>query len=187
MSSTVTRPYRSAVDRAPAGVVAGMNRASLPDAEQGGVLFLTGMRINRLRRVRHWLPVLRAMTTMLTSQAKDPDSGVLWSRTWTSGRILMVMQHWRTAEELGAFASDADHPHAAAMRDFNKRLAGTGDVGVWHETYAVSSEATEALYGNMPTFGLAEAYGRVDLAGVTGAVTRRVHGSAGDRSLGRDV
>ncbi|QWC84108.1 DUF4188 domain-containing protein [Nocardioidaceae bacterium] len=187
MSSTVTRRYRPAVDRVPAGVVAGMNRACLPAAEQDGVLFMTGMRIHRLRRVRHWAPVLRAMTRMLTSQAKDPDSGVLDTRTWVSGRVLMVMQHWRSAEELGAFASDPDHPHAAAMRDFNRRVAGSGDVGIWHETYAVSGEATEALYGNMPTFGLAKAYGSVDLGAAAGAVTARVHGSAGDRTLGQDA
>lgn len=39
---------------------------------------------------------------------------------------------------------------------FNKAVNDSGDVGIWHETYQVQAGRFEAVYGNMPTFGLAE-------------------------------
>ena len=41
------------------------------------VVFLIGMRINKLHRPDLWLPTLRAMPTMLAELSKDPDSGLL--------------------------------------------------------------------------------------------------------------
>ena len=181
--STVPAAYRAAVEAAPSSITPGLVRADLPP---DGAAFLTGMTINRPWRVRSWLPVARAMTRMLASIAQDPDSAVLNSRTWMSGRTLMVMQHWRSHEELGRFASDPDHPHAAAMRDFNRRLAGTGDVGVWHETYTVTPELVESLYGNMPPLSLTAAYGAVPLRQARdGGATGRVRGGSGGHDLGQ--
>ena len=47
----------------------------------------------------------------------------------------------------------------AALREFNKRAAAGGDVGIFHETYVVPRDGIESLYGNMPAFGLAAAHG----------------------------
>ena len=32
-----------------------------------------------------------------------------------------------------------------------------GDIGIWHETFRVRAGEYEAIYGNMPRFGLAAA------------------------------
>ena len=39
--------------------------------------------------------------------------------------------------------------------------AARGAVGIWHETYLVEAGRYEAVYGNMPRFGLAKAAGHV--------------------------
>jgi hypothetical protein len=44
-----------------------------------------------------------------------------------------------------------------AWRDFNRRIASNGDVGIWHETFLVKDGAHESLYNNMPRWGLAHA------------------------------
>ena len=122
---------------------------------------------------------------MLFRSSRQPDSPLLGFRSWVSGRNLMTLQYWRSAEDLGRFARDQDHPHARAWAEFNRRVAASADVGIWHETYTVAPEGVESLYGNMPTFGLAAALGAAPAVGRrrTGAVAR-VHGAAGDHDLG---
>lgn len=184
-SSTAGPPaYRGAAEAAPAGVHGGALSADLGDDEV--VLFVIGMRVNRLRRVRSWSYVARQMPAMLRELAALPDSPLLAFRTWWSGRDVMVTQVWRSAEELGRFARDQDHPHATAWREFNQRIAASADVGIWHETYVVRADQVESLYGNMPPIGLGAAYGLVP-AGTRRATTavRRVHGAAGDHALGQ--
>jgi hypothetical protein len=44
-----------------------------------------------------------------------------------------------------------------AWRDFNRRVASNGDVGIWHETFLIKDGAYECLYNNMPRWGLANA------------------------------
>lgn len=183
--------YRAAVDRAPAGVLPGIAAADLGSGGPGEpgpeevVVFLIGMRVNRWRAVREWGWVFRQMPAMLASLARQPDSPLLGVQTWWSGRNVMTLQYWRSAEELGRFARDPDHPHAAAWAEFTRRLAGGAAVGIWHETYVVPVEQVETLYGNMPAFGLARAVGH----GPAGsrrrtAAVARVHGAAGDHDLG---
>ncbi len=183
-STTPAPPaYRGAAEAAPDGVRGGVYSADLGEDEV--VLFLIGMRVNRLRRVRSWTYVARQMPTMLRDLAAMPDSPLLGFRSWWSGRDVLVTQVWRSAEELGRFSSDPDHPHAAAWRTFNRRVAGSGDVGIWHETYVVRADQVESIYGNMPPIGLGAALGLAP-AGTRRATTavRRVHGAAGDRALG---
>ena len=67
-----------------------------------------------------------------------------------------MVQYWRSVEHLERFARDSSLPHHAAWRRFNQRVS-TFDVGIWHETYLVSAGNHEAVYVNMPRFGLAAA------------------------------
>jgi len=157
-TSTSSPAYRGADDAAPAGVRGGAYAADVGEDEV--VLFVIGMRVNRLRRVGSWTYVARQMPAMLRELAALPDSPLLWFRSWWSGRDVMVTQIWRSAEELGHFARDQDHPHAAACREFNRRIAASGDVGIWHETYVVPADQVESLYGNMPPTGLGAARGQ---------------------------
>ena len=54
-------------------VVKGRQTASLDDEV---VVFLIGMRINRLRSPRSWLPAFRAMPRMLAELSRDPELGL---------------------------------------------------------------------------------------------------------------
>jgi hypothetical protein len=68
-----------------------------------------------------------------------------------------VIQYWRSFELLHAYASDGSLAHLPAWRDFNRKIASNGDVGIWHETYLVKDGAHESVYNNMPLWGLAAA------------------------------
>jgi hypothetical protein len=149
------RPYVPALDRAPASVVPGQY-AGRPSGDEI-VLFVIGMRLNRIRRVWSWWPTFTAMPRMLKELEARPDSGFLGSRTYWSGRVVVTMQYWRSVEDLGRYANDPALTHAPMWKAFNGRVAGSGDVGIFHETYAVPADAIESLYGNMPVFGLAAA------------------------------
>ncbi len=178
--------YRGAGQRAPTGVLGGICAADIEAAPDGEVVvFLIGMRINRLAKVRHWTWVARQMPMMVRSLLHQADSPLLGVRTWVSGRHVMSMQYWRSAEDLGRFARDQDHPHARAWAEFNRRVAANADVGIWHETYTLAADDVETLYGNMPPHGLGAALGQVPAgARRRTAAVDRVHGAAGDMELG---
>ncbi|HXV93788.1 MAG TPA: DUF4188 domain-containing protein [Pseudonocardia sp.] len=151
----VPKPYVGATRRAPEGVVGGQFSA-VPEGEV--VVFLIGMRFNRWRRIRSWWPVFVSMPRMLRELAERPGSGLLAPpRTYWSGRDVLLVQYWRSVEDLGAYAKDANLAHVPAWSAFNRTGAATADVGIWHETYTVRPEQVESLYGNMPIAGLAAA------------------------------
>jgi hypothetical protein len=179
MSGTKVGAYADAERKAPAAVVAGQ-RIAEPDAEEV-VVFLIGMRVNRWRRLRSWLPVFVAMPKMLRELQSDPESGLLAARTYWSGRVFLVVQYWRDAETLGRYARDVQRLHAPAWSRWNKsRVPGSGDVGIFHETYVVPCEAVENRYANMPRIGLGAAYPTVDrrVRKRSTHADRRVQGSA---------
>jgi hypothetical protein len=117
------------------------------------VVFLIGMRINRWWKLHRWLPITRAMPKMLAELAAHPELGMLGGEMWF-GRTTILMQYWRSLDHLLAYAARRDAQHLPAWRDFNRRLADGGDVGVWHETYVVGPGRYENIYVNMPPFGL---------------------------------
>ena len=164
----VPRAYASAGGRTPKGVRDGQYVAD-PQVDDV-VVFIIGMRINRLRRVRTWWPVFVSMPRMLRELAAS-DRGLLGAHSLLGGRTLVTIQYWRSAEELGAFARDASLSHAPAWRAFNRDTAATGDVGIFHETYVVPADRVESLYGNMTAFGLGAAFGSVERGRRTGRTT----------------
>ena len=120
------------------------------------VVFLIGMRINRLWKVHTWWPVAAAMPRMLRELAKDPDSGLLGVESWF-GNPTIALQYWRSFEHLERYAKDSARLHRPAWAAFNRAVASNGDVGIWHETYRVRPGDYECIYNNMPPFGLARA------------------------------
>ncbi|MGW9046585.1 DUF4188 domain-containing protein [Streptomyces lydicus] len=144
-----------------------MGMAPIPDrrvtaaAEGDVVVFLIGMRINRWRAVRHWLPTLIAMPRMLKELSRDGGSGLLGLRGLAGGlRVYGVVQYWESREKLLAYASDQGGQHRPAWAAFNRRVrASKGGVGIWHETYIVPAGSYESVYIDMPPAGLAAAWG----------------------------
>ncbi len=140
-----------------------------PEQEQITV-FLIGMRANRWWKLPRVLRVVGAMPKMLAHLARDPSAGMLGYEQWF-GRTTALVSYWRSPEHLQAFAADRDAPHLAPWREFTRSVAGSGDVGVWHETYEVAVRDSEAIYADMPVFGLARATHHVPVG--AGAMTAR--------------
>jgi Domain of unknown function (DUF4188) len=120
------------------------------------VVFLIGMRINKLLKVHKWMPVASAMPRMITELYKRPELGFIHAEMWFSRTTIMV-QYWRSMEQLLAYAKMKDAQHLPAWQAFNKAVGTDGSVGIWHETYAASSGTYENVYVNMPAFGLGKA------------------------------
>jgi hypothetical protein len=120
------------------------------------VVFLIGMRINKPWLVHKWWPVAAAMPRMLAELRQQPERGLLHAELWF-GRTVIGVQYWRSMEQLLAYAKDNQSRHLPAWAAFNKAVGTDGSVGIWHESYAVSSGAHESIYLNMPAFGLARA------------------------------
>ncbi len=150
------------------------------DAESTAV-FLIGMRFNSPLRVRSWLPVVTAMPRMLKTLMSEPDYGLLGFQNWF-GRTTILLSYWRSAADVQRFASDPDAPHAAAWREYTKKIGSSGRVGVWHELYTVHRGEYEAVYANMHRFGLAAALDHVPVG--SGTRTSKQRMSAGARSSG---
>jgi hypothetical protein len=148
-------------------------------AADGGVtVFLIGMRANRWWKAGTVLRVASAMPRMLRHLQSHPEAGMLGWHQWL-GRTTVLVSYWRSPEHLQRFAADRDAPHLAPWRDFMRAVAGTGDVGVWHETYQVPPGGIEAVYSGMPAFGLARATRHVPVtAGLTTARQRLRAGGA---------
>jgi hypothetical protein len=120
-------------------------------------MLLIGLRVNRWYAVRHWVPVLMAMPRMLRELAADPDSGLLGYRLLLGPSLgqVMVIQYWRRAGDIRAFAHDPERGHRPAETAFWKRyFAGKGAVGIWHEMLSVRAGGYQCLYGDMPPIGL---------------------------------
>ncbi|MGO9432894.1 MAG: DUF4188 domain-containing protein [Terracidiphilus sp.] len=128
------------------------------------VVFLIGMRVNRVLDLR-WLRVARAMPPMLAELKRTPDLGLLHFELFFYWRGVGVLQYWRSFEHLHAYAHARNANHLPAWAEFNRRVGADGSVGIWHETYVVDQEQFEAIYANMPRFGLAGAMNHVSVAG----------------------
>jgi hypothetical protein len=119
------------------------------------VLFLIGMRINRLRTLPRWLWFMKTMPTMLKELESRPDSGLLWYRNYISLPNLIVQQYWESFDKLLSYSNDRNSAHFPAWGRYMRELMNDGSVGIWHETYLIEPGKFECVYGNMPVYGLA--------------------------------
>lgn len=128
------------------------------------VVFLIGMRVNKLWAVRRWMRVAMAMRPMLKELYSKPDLGFLSGEPMFSWMGITMVQYWRSAAELQAYANARDSAHFPAWTEFYRRVGRDGSVGIWHETYIVNPGAVESIYVNMPPWGLTRAFGRATVA-----------------------
>ena len=127
------------------------------DSDGPLVVFLIGMRINKPLALYKWLPVAGAMGPMLRSLYQNPEHGFLGGQTILYAGGIGQLQYWRSAEDLERFARSPSETHRKAWQRFNQAVGKDGSVGIWHETYKVEAGGYEAIYANMPRFGLAAA------------------------------
>ena len=148
-------------------------RFTVGSPPEATAVFLIGLRINTFRGLVKARPILTAMPKMIRFLAKHPESGMLGSADWF-GRTTILVSYWRSAADVQRFASDASAPHAAAWRDFNQRIGSGPDIGIWHELYTIRPGDFEAIYVNMPKFGLAGASGHIPVGDGTRTSKQRM-------------
>lgn len=140
------------------------------------VVFLIGIRINRPLAIRRWLPPLAAMQSMLRELAVHADKGLLGSKAYVAWPTFLIVQYWRSFEDLERFARNPNDLHLPAWKRFNQQVGKSEVVGVFHETYRVAPGDYEAVYVNMPRFGLADAADHVPATGHFATARRRMDG-----------
>lgn len=161
-----------------------VERSRVTAAHEGPVaVFVIGMRINRGFRVTRWWPAFRAMLNMLRELRADPGSGYLGGEAMFRGwRIPVLIQYWRSFDDLHAYAHAADQRHRPAWSAFNKAGGRDGTVGIFHETYIVEPGRYESVYANMTPFGLGAAGGTRPATGSRTAARGRL--VSGERTTG---
>ncbi|NVB40849.1 DUF4188 domain-containing protein [Pseudenhygromyxa sp. WMMC2535] len=120
--------------------------------DQGFVVFLIGTRVNKWWMLPALWGVVMSMGRMLRELSKDPDSGLLSFESY-AGRTTLMVQYWRSQDDLLRYARDKQRSHAPAWRRWIREW-GEGAMGIWHETYIVEPGSYECVYHHMPAFGL---------------------------------
>ncbi|WP_404450658.1 DUF4188 domain-containing protein [Virgibacillus necropolis] len=141
--------------------------------DQDMVVFLIGMRINKRRAIRKWLPVFTAMPGMIKElyQNKE-DLGFLSMESFFGLRTTVMISYWRSTEDLLAYSKG--QKHLTAWKNFNNKVGNNGAVGIYHETYVVQKGNYEAIYGNMPLYGLAKASKHIPITAETISAKKRM-------------
>lgn len=137
------------------------------------VVFQIGMRINKPWAVHKWLPVFKAMPPMIRELYANPELGFLHANYYATLRGPVILQYWRSFEHLERYARHGA-VHLQAWREFNRKVAASGAVGIFHETFIVQQGQYECLYHNVPVFGLAKAGRHVPATGRRETAARRL-------------
>lgn len=137
------------------------------------VVFIIGMRINKRLAIHKWLPVFLAMPRMIKELYTQKDSlGFISMESYFGMRTTAMIQYWNSTEELHAYARK--DKHLTAWRNFNKKVANNDAVGVYHETYQLKKGEYEAIYRNMPQYGLGKALEHMPITPKTNSSRKRL-------------
>jgi hypothetical protein len=137
------------------------------------VVFLIGMRVNKLWKIHKWLPVALAMPRMLKELYRNPHMGLISHEQWF-GKTTIMIQYWKSFEHLENYAKNKDSSHLPAWAEFNKKIGSNGDVGIWHETYLAKKGSYECIYNNMPQFGLGKVGKHLPASGKLNSASSRI-------------
>lgn len=139
------------------------------------VVFVIGMTVNRWWAIHKWLPVFLSMGPMISELYRNKELGFLDMQMGFGPRGPVLIQYWRSYEDLEHYARGGEK-HLKAWRAFNRRVAGSGHVGVFHETYLVEEGNYESVYVNTPKHGLGRVSGVVPATGHRETARRRLGG-----------
>lgn len=141
--------------------------------DEGFVVFVMGVRVNRLRDVRGWAPALASLRQMLRELKSRKEVGFLGGRVCFGWREILLVQYWRSFEELERFARSPEEAHMPGWKRFNRRVRQRRCVGLWHEAYLVEPGCYEAVYADTPVTGLAGATEHIPAVGGRETARRR--------------
>lgn len=125
------------------------------ELDGGFVVYINGMRLNRLRAVREWFLAGRKLAAMLDRLEADPDSGLLGYQPAFMGlRTGAAIQYWHSLEDLLRFARDPDDLHVPAWKWYEEEVDRGGGVGFWAELYVIEEGNYETFFRNVHPIGL---------------------------------
>lgn len=90
------------------------------------VVFIIGMRVNRLWAIHKWLPVFTSMGPMIKELYMNPDTGFLGTEYFMSWRGVTLLQYWRSYDELEKYARGG--LHLEAWKRFNQSVEAWGYI-----------------------------------------------------------
>ncbi len=140
--------------------------------DQDIVVFLIGMRINKRLAIQKWLPVFMAMPGMIRELYQNKNLGFISLESFFGLRTTVMIQYWRSTEELMAYAKGNNH--LKAWKEFNQKIGNNDAVGIYHETYVVRKGEYESVYGNMPLYGLAKAMKHIPITSKINSAAKRL-------------
>lgn len=140
---------------------------------EGITVFIIGMRINDLWRVKQWLPVLTAFPKMIKELEENKNLGYMSSELFFTGKTILSVQYWASSEALFNYAKGPKH--LLAWRTFNKRIRKAKGVALYHETHIVPPKQSEAIYINMPEFGMGKALGTEEVTREINTASQRLN------------
>lgn len=121
------------------------------------VIYINGMRLNKLRAVHKYLFAGLKAAKMFEELEKDPDSGFLgYLPAYMGPRSGAAIQYWRSLEDIRRFARDPDDLHVPAWQWYNEEVGNNGGLGFWAELYVIEDGDYETFYRNMRPIGLGE-------------------------------
>ena len=122
------------------------------------VVFLIGAMVHDPVAAPEATRLLMAMAEMLDELEADPSHGLLgYTRHGEPGHGLIV-QYWRSFDDLERYARNPGARHAPVWRAWNRLAADErSGAGIWHETFKVAAGDYEAVYQNVPVMGLQNA------------------------------
>ncbi len=123
--------------------------------EKDVVVLIIGMKIHKLFHFHQWIPIMKSMGTMLKELYSNSSHGFLHGEVCLNWKGVTVIQYWESFEKLEAYAHN--ETHRQFWRYYNQKAAQKNVVGIFHETYIVPAKNYEAIYVNMPKFGLGKA------------------------------
>ncbi|KAJ3168501.1 hypothetical protein HDU88_001389 [Geranomyces variabilis] len=110
------------------------------------------------------------MGAMQAELQQNPELGCLHTENFmamdTSGPHSLSVQYWRNADLLHKYARSRLQKHLAPMMRNIAHQRKSPEAGIYHETYLVRAGEYEAIYVNLPPFGLGLA-GRLERPGTT--------------------
>jgi hypothetical protein len=140
------------------------------------VVFIIGMRVNKRLALHKWLPVFNAMPGMIKELYMNKDKlGFLSMESYFGLRTTVMIQYWRSMEDLHTYAKGKKHLDAWA--NFNKKVGNNDAVGIYHETYQLKSGGYESIYGNMPHYGLGKALKHIPITVELNSAQKRLNSS----------
>lgn len=133
------------------------------------VVFHIGARPNRhIDGFMKWMG--DAMGEMLKELEHCPELGCLGGESFVGPTGTLLVQYWRSLEELNAYARNSTNKHSSPWAKLMKKGRESPDYGFWHESFLVKDGNYESIYVNCPPLMLGNCHA-ADLVQIEGANT----------------